>query len=353
MEETKDLTLIKPGEITVNPDSPMAMFQIAASQGMDLDRLDKMLDLQEKWEQRESKKAYIRAMSEFKANPPTLLKQSKVEYGNTKYSYASLDHVAEEINSTLSKYGMFASWTQDQSGDAIKVTCKISHQDGHFEETSLMSKPDNSGGKNAIQGLGSAITYLQRYTLLALTGLAAKGMDTDGNFKNGNKLQRNAPKESDVPDAVIKEPVVDTEPVEGWKEFIARKKIGKAEIKKLEDYIAESAKSLGMEPEALKENAINAGDLETMFEAVMAGSEDKPAQGNWFDQSKHWSFREKDALKELILFGFGERSTSKVCNDNPDAYNVLKQALPETKKTLVKKYDKMFGAGEFNKLIGK
>ena len=80
----------------------------------------------------------------------------------------------------------------------------------------------------------------------------------------------------------------------------------------------------------------------------------EPGKGNWFDQSKHWSFREKDALKELILFGFGGKSGgSKACIDNPDAYNTLKAALPDTKKALVKKYDKMFGAGEFNKLIKK
>jgi len=57
---------------------------------------------------------------------------------------------------------------------------------------------------------------------------------------------------------------------------------------------------------------------------------------------------------DLILFGFGKNMDGiKVCTDNPDAYSVLKVALPETKRALVKKYDKMFGAGEFNKLIEK
>ena len=39
---------------------------------------------------------------------------------------------------------------------------------------------DNSGGKNSIQGIGSSITYLQRYTLKLALGLAA-GRDDDGN----------------------------------------------------------------------------------------------------------------------------------------------------------------------------
>lgn len=41
--------------------------------------------------------------------------------------------------------------------------------------------PDNSGKKNAIQSIASAVTYMQRYTLLAATGMSTKGMDDDGN----------------------------------------------------------------------------------------------------------------------------------------------------------------------------
>jgi hypothetical protein len=51
---------------------------------------------------------------------------------------------------------------------------------GHHEETTLSSSPDDSGGKNSIQAIGSAVTYLQRYTLLALTGLATREQDNDG-----------------------------------------------------------------------------------------------------------------------------------------------------------------------------
>jgi hypothetical protein len=44
----------------------------------------------------------------------------------------------------------------------------------------LESAPDESGGKNSIQAIASAVSYLERYTLLAATGLAVKGMDNDG-----------------------------------------------------------------------------------------------------------------------------------------------------------------------------
>ena len=50
---------------------------------------------------------------------------------------------------------------------------------GHSESTTLEAAADQSGGKNAIQAIGSTVTYLERYTLLALTGLATHE-DDDG-----------------------------------------------------------------------------------------------------------------------------------------------------------------------------
>lgn len=62
----------------------------------------------------------------------------------------------------------------------VKVTCRITHVLGHYEETALSAAKDESGGKNSIQAIGSAVTYLQRYTLLSLLGLATKEQDNDG-----------------------------------------------------------------------------------------------------------------------------------------------------------------------------
>ncbi len=62
----------------------------------------------------------------------------------------------------------------------IAVTTRISHIQGHFEETTLSAPSDTSGSKNAIQAIGSTISYLQRYGILALTGLATTDQDDDG-----------------------------------------------------------------------------------------------------------------------------------------------------------------------------
>lgn len=206
----------------------------------------------------------------------------------------------------------------------------------------------------------SAVFFARVYCPEALLGIYTKDELVDIDSNRGTKnVTPETPviEEPDVPDAVIEnvEPEV---VVETWDSFVIRKQLGVAEIKELEDYIAESAKSLGMDMETLKQNAVNAGDLEDMLEAVMGNKKDEPAnepvKGNWWDSTKHWSFRSNHVLKDLILFGFGgESGDSKACKDNPEAYNELKTALPATKKALVKKFDKMFGVGAFSKLIEK
>lgn len=163
--------------------SPADMIRMAVEGKADLDKLEKLLTLQERWDANEAKKAYHKAMAEFKANPPKIDKDKKVGYttqkGNVGYSHASLSNVTDKISTELSKHGLSASWQTNQNGMII-VTCKITHVRGHSESTTISAPADTSGAKNAIQAIGSTITYLERYTLLALTGLATHDMDDDG-----------------------------------------------------------------------------------------------------------------------------------------------------------------------------
>jgi hypothetical protein len=166
--------------------TPATLLNIAIEKGADLEKLEKLMDLQIKWEENQAKKAYFAAMASFKANPPEIEKDKNVDYttkaGNkVKYDHASLGNVTQKISAALGEHGLSAAWKTQQDDKKITVTCRISHSLGYGEETSLSSSPDDSGGKNPIQSLGSTITYLERYTLLALTGLATQDQDDDGN----------------------------------------------------------------------------------------------------------------------------------------------------------------------------
>jgi len=168
-------------EIQKNESPLMAAAALVQKDGnMEVGKLKELLDLQERWEANEAKKAYVQAMSAFKASPPEILKDKKVSYKDVRYSHSSLHNVTTCLNKALSEHGLTASWVTSQDNGSVKVACKITHVMGHSETTCLSAPPDATGSKNVIQAIGSTVTYLQRYTLLALTGLATHDQDDDG-----------------------------------------------------------------------------------------------------------------------------------------------------------------------------
>lgn len=167
--------------------TPVELLRIAVTQGADVDQLTKLMDLQDRWERRLAKRAYDAAMKAFKAESPRITKNHRVYFeakdrskGTTDYRHATLDHVCDAVIGGLSKQGISHRWKVSQSGEWITVTCILTHELGHAEETSLMGCPDATGNKNPVQMIGSTVTYLQRYTLLAATGLATSDSDDDG-----------------------------------------------------------------------------------------------------------------------------------------------------------------------------
>ena len=174
--------------------SPQEIMLQAVRNGLgkeQLEVLERMLALDIKMKEQKAKEAYNAAMSEWKAKAPYILKDKQVSFqtgkGATSYKHATLGNVADTINASMSPFGLHASWRTEQPENKIKVTCTVSHKLGHSESTSLTAESDNSGSKNAIQALGSTITYLERYTLLALTGLATHDQDNDGQLPEDTK----------------------------------------------------------------------------------------------------------------------------------------------------------------------
>jgi len=204
-----DKRLVETKDVAVQGTSPAAVIQLAMTTGVDLDKLEKLLAIQEKWEANEAKKAYHDAMSRFKANPPEIEKDKKVGYqpkDDTKpfvgYSHASLANVTGKINRALSEHGLSAGWTTTQESGSISVKCTITHRLGHSENTALSASPDTSGSKNAIQAIGSTISYLERYTILALTGLATHDMDDDGKGSEGEPEYLTADQQIEINDKI-------------------------------------------------------------------------------------------------------------------------------------------------------
>lgn len=165
--------------------TPMQMIELAVSKGASVEQLTQLMDLQERWNAAEARKAFVVALNAFKADPPTIYKNTAVDFtspkGRTHYKHATLDNVSGLIGAGLAKVGIAHRWETEQfDGGAIKVTCILTHSLGHSERVWLQAGRDDSGNKNHIQAVVSTVTYLERQTLLSATGMAVSNTDDDG-----------------------------------------------------------------------------------------------------------------------------------------------------------------------------
>jgi uncharacterized protein YktA (UPF0223 family) len=176
-------------EIVKTQTTPSALLQLAVQQNLDIDKLEKLMQLQERWEAGNARKEFLTAISKFQATVPALEKTKKVAFGSTKYSYAPLGEIAATIKTSMSENGLSHRWEIEDVTDKITCTCIVSHISGHSERTAMSATKDSSGGKNEIQQRGSSITYLQRYTLIAALGISTADEDIDGQKEEPQKQQ--------------------------------------------------------------------------------------------------------------------------------------------------------------------
>lgn len=92
-----------------------------------------------------------------------------------KKSYATLSSVWNVIRKPLTDNGLSVSQTFDVSDGGVTVVTTLLHTSGEWKSSRLYSALD----KPNIQGLGSAITYLRRYSLSAMVGVCPDDDDAE------------------------------------------------------------------------------------------------------------------------------------------------------------------------------
>lgn len=166
--------------------SPMSIVQAALASG-NVEMYREAVALAKEMDAITARKAFDNAMADAKAEIPVIRKNRTVGFDSRKagsartdYAHEDLAEIARTVDPILGSHGLsYRFRVTSNLNEPVTVTCVVSHRDGHFEETTLRAARDDSGNKNAIQQIGSTITYLQRYTLKAALGLAA-AKDDDG-----------------------------------------------------------------------------------------------------------------------------------------------------------------------------
>jgi hypothetical protein len=151
------------GEIAMNPDLP-------------LDRLEKMMDMQERLMETQAKSDFAAAFARASAEFPDIPMNGVNKHQKTRY--ATLKDILSSVRPVLSRNGLAMSFTTETDGDFVVVTAELSHESGYSKTNSIHLPRDAGAGRNAVQAVGSSQTYGQRYTAQAILGLSL-GEDTE------------------------------------------------------------------------------------------------------------------------------------------------------------------------------
>jgi len=152
----------------------------------------------------ESIKELAGALSKFQGEITNPKNTAKNPQFNSKY--APLQDILALARPILSKQGL--SVLQSTTGDLENVTIStmLLHESGQYMETEqFILKGEQSirgGGKVLnVQGAGSMITYIRRYQLTAILGLASED-DDDGNHASKKDDKKEQPQQTPTIDKI-------------------------------------------------------------------------------------------------------------------------------------------------------
>ncbi len=167
--------------------------KVAALDNIDVDKLERMMQMQMQWEAQQSKKAFADCMTRISARLAVIriVKNKSVGYDIEKgnpakgqkeaFKFTPIEDIDKVVRPILNEEGMSISYDTELSAMQgwHTIIIKLSHG-GHTETSKIPLPLDVSGGKNNTQGMGSTYSYGKRYALCAAFNIITVGEDDDG-----------------------------------------------------------------------------------------------------------------------------------------------------------------------------
>lgn len=167
--------------------------RLAADPTIDIDRVERFMEMHERVKARDAYQAFADAMSAAQAEMGPIATDRHNSQTKSRYaSYAALDTAVRPI---YVKHGFSLTFNTDPDApaDHMRLRCKVMHRDGHCESYQVDMPADGKGAKGGdvmtkTHAAGSAMSYGQRYLLKMIFNLSV-GDDDDGQ-KASRKQER-------------------------------------------------------------------------------------------------------------------------------------------------------------------
>jgi len=166
---------------TADPMSHM-IERVLKDDSISMDRLEKLLDMQERVQRKSEKAAHIDALASAMSEMPTVPMNGR---GHNGRPYATLKDITTTTRPVLAAHGLTLTFDTDNNDNTVTVVAILAHRLGHETSVKITLPADTSGSKAAVQAIGSSQTYGQRYTAQSILGLSmGDDMDDDGVLKD-------------------------------------------------------------------------------------------------------------------------------------------------------------------------
>ena len=155
--------------------------RVANSPDADVDKLERMLAMQERVLERNAQQAFGEAMALMQADLPVIERNGEIAVnGVVRSNYAKFEDINKAMLPVMQKHGFAINFSVEQDDQYIKIIGTLRHREGHRESTSLKLPADTTGSKNAVQSIGSSVSYGKRYVMCALLNISTTDEDDDG-----------------------------------------------------------------------------------------------------------------------------------------------------------------------------
>lgn len=160
--------------------SPAHLIEMAVEKGTDPQNLEKLMDLQERWEAKQAKKAFDDAFAAFQADCPPIVKQKEMSLGRGgDFKYAAFEDIMHIIRQPLANHGLALSFNTRMEQQGILTTvCRVSGH-GHHVESSVTLPVPQQMPVNDTQKMGAGLSYGKRYAVVNALNLVVVGEDSD------------------------------------------------------------------------------------------------------------------------------------------------------------------------------
>jgi hypothetical protein len=178
----------------------------ARDPAVDIDKMERLLQMQERVERRNAEVAFAEAFADMQPNLPTITMNGQIVHKGVVISeFSDWPNINKAITPVLHQFGFGLSFKPAKAAvpGMVAVTAILRHRKGHIDEATVEGPNDTSGAKNAPQSLGSSLTYYKRYGGVLVLNLTIEGEDDDGSSA-APKVQHAAPRDLPFPQGPAK-----------------------------------------------------------------------------------------------------------------------------------------------------